>query len=327
MAARILQQQDFAVEAAVISFSPAHRRAVEAAQKAAAELSIPLAVLHCEELFDKAVVSAFCATYAAGRTPNPCVVCNPLVKFKVLADEADRRGIRYIASGHYARTELKNGVHHIAVAASAARDQSYMLYRLPPEIRGRLCLPVGEFEKPAVRHMAEDMGLSCADAPDSQEICFIPDGDHAAFIAARGVASLPGRFLSPEGRDLGPHGGVAHYTVGQRKGLGIALGQPVFVKEILAGGDIRLGYAGEEYAAGVVLQDIVTAGGAPLATGEEYLVKIRSAAAPSPCKVRVESGQTSLLFQLPLRAAAPGQHAVLYCDGLVMGGGAIHSSF
>ena len=159
---RILQEQGFAVEGLVIAFSPAHGAAVAAAQKSAQELGVPLAVLNCEPLFDKEVVEPFCQSYAAGETPNPCVVCNPMVKFRILAEEADRRGIRYIATGHYARVTERDGLYYIATPQSVARDQSSMLYRLGQDILERLCLPLGEFDKDEIREMARALHLSCA---------------------------------------------------------------------------------------------------------------------------------------------------------------------
>ncbi len=325
---RILQQQGFAVQAAVIRFSPAHDKAVLAAQTAAGELGVPLSVLHGEELFEEAVIQPFCQMYAAGRTPSPCILCNPCVKFHLLAQEADRLGIPFIASGHYARCEEREGIHHIAKAQSAARDQSYMLYRLPQKILSRLCLPLGEFEKTEIREMAAAFGLSSADTPDSQEICFIPDGNYPAYIAQKGVADKPGRFIGPEGQDLGPHRGVMHYTVGQRKGLGLALGKPVFVKEINPAGDVVLALAGGEYAAAVVIGRLHTTSGQPLQAGQRYDVKIRSAAKPVPCRVESTAENSArLVFETPQRAIAPGQHAVLYEGPFVMGGGEMQASF
>lgn len=327
VAIQLLRQQGFKVEAVVISFSPAHKAAIEAAVQVAGELRVPISVLRCEELFERTIIAPFCNAYANGRTPSPCVLCNPGVKFRILAEEADRRGIQYIASGHYARLVKRSGESLIAKAASAERDQSYMLYRLPKSIRSRLCLPVGEYTKPAIREMALLMGLSSADAPDSQEICFIPSGDYPAFIRQRGITGLQGEFISPDGERLGPHKGVLHYTVGQRKGLGIALGVPVFIRRIEANGDIHLATSGGEYSSGVRLTRIVTADDIPLEDGARYTVKIRSAATPVPGRVQVEGGRISLLFDTPQRAAAPGQHAVLYTDDLVIGGGEIEDMF
>ena len=316
---QILQQQAFAVQAAVIRFSPAHEGAVEAAQKAAGQLGVPLHVIDAQEEFDRLVVSPFCESYCRGETPNPCIRCNPALKFRLLAEEADRLGIDLIATGHYARVvQDEDGLYRIHRPESEARDQSYMLYRLEQDILKRLVLPLGEFEKDDIREMARESGLACADAPDSMEICFIPDGDYTGFIRARGLTDRSGRFIGPEGQDLGPHKGVASYTVGQRRGLGIALGEPVFVQRILENGDVQLGRAGQEFARRVRLRD--WAGPSEMPPARSYLARVPSAAKPAACRF---DGAEWLEFDEPVRAPAPGQSAVLYAGGAVLGGGII----
>lgn len=323
VAVRILQEQGFAVQGAVIRFSPAHDATVEAARQAADALGVELHVIDASELFEQQVVTPFCESYCEGRTPNPCILCNPGVKFRLLAEKADELGCPYIASGHYARVELcEDGLCRLCVPESAARDQTYMLYRLPQDILRRLVLPLGEFEKDDVREIARDIGLSCADAPDSMEICFIPDGDYSGFIRARGLTPKEGRFIGPDGEDLGPHAGVDHYTVGQRKGLGLAAGRPLFVKAILPGGDVQLAESGEEYSTRLTLSGIVTPDGKPLAGGD-YRVKIRSAAKAAPCQF---DGNHTVTFPEPVRAPAPGQSAVFYRGGFVFGGGFIDTA-
>lgn len=320
VAVQILQQQGFAVTGAVIRFSPAHEAAVEAAKATAKQLGVECIVLDVQELFEKEVVGPFCASYCGGETPNPCVLCNPACKFSALLAAADRLGIQYIATGHYAKVETcEDGVCRIAQANSAARDQSYMLSRLGQEVLSRLTLPLGYFEKDDVREMARAMGLACADAPDSMEICFIPDGDYPAYIAAHGGVSKAGHFISPDGTDLGPHQGVLHYTVGQRKGLGLALGKPAFVSEIKENGDIQLAWAGDEYFSAFTVREVVTPDGKPLPAGE-YQVKVRSAAKPTPCSY---DGAGRVAFPEPVRAPAPGQSAVFYAGEYVMGSGFI----
>ena len=327
VAVRILQEQGFAVQGAVIRFSPAHDAAVEAAKDAGAALGVPMHVIDAAEAFEREVVTPFCESYCAGRTPNPCILCNPAVKFRLLAQKADELGCPSIATGHYARVVLcDDGQCRLCTAESAARDQSYMLYRLGQDILQRLVLPLGEFEKDDVRDIARDIGLACAEAPDSMEICFIPDGDYAAFIRARGHQPQSGRFLGPDGEDLGPHAGVDRYTVGQRKGLGIAAGRPLFVKSILPNGDIQLAESGGEYAARLTVTGVVTPDGAPLAAGD-YRVKVRSAAAPAPCRVQpLADGLWEAAFPEPVRAPAPGQSAVFYRGGFVFGGGFIETA-
>jgi len=320
VAVRLLTEAGYQVEAAVIRFSPCHEGAVAAARRAADQLGVPLHVVEAGQAFEKLVVAPFCESYCRGETPNPCILCNPAVKFASLLAKADETGCGYIATGHYARVKLcPDGFWRAAQAGSGARDQSYMLYRLGQEVLSRLLLPLGEYEKPAVRQKARALGLASADAPDSMEICFIPDGDYPAFIESRGYAARPGRFIAPDGRDLGPHKGVWHYTVGQRKGLGLSLGRPAFVKQITPGGDVILGWAGEEFFSSVRLREVC----GPCLPAGEYRVKIRSAAAPAPC---LFDGRDTLTFLQPVRAPAPGQSAVLYRGEEVWGGGFIQSA-
>ena len=319
----ILQSQGFAVEAAVIRFSPEHDAAVQAAQRAAQQLGVNLSVVEAGDLFEQAVVQPFCREYCTGRTPNPCIQCNPLVKFRLLAEVADQLGIHLIATGHYARVEQdEDGIWRIHTAESKNRDQSYMLHRLGQDILSRLVLPLGDFEKDDIREIARDLGLSAADAPDSMEICFIPDGDRAAFIQNHGFESKAGRFIGPDGQDLGPHKGVLNYTVGQRKRLGVAVGQPLFVQSIRPDGNIQLAVSGGEFFTRLILGDIATASGQPLPAGN-YLVKVRSAAQAVPCTF---DGVDTITFPEPVRAPAPGQSAVFYCGDSVLGGGLIQSA-
>lgn len=317
---QLLLGQGYRVQAAVIRFSPAHEGAVTAARAAAKQLNVPLHVIEGGELFDELVALPFCRSYCRGETPNPCVICNPGVKFRLLAQTANALGIRLLATGHYARVlRDADGAYRVYAAASAARDQSYMLYRLGQDILCRLLLPLGGLEKEQIRKMARQKGLACADAPDSMELCFVPNGDYAGYIERRGFACPAGHFIAPDGRDLGPHKGIAHYTVGQRRGLGVALGQPVFVQRILPGGDIRLAWAGGEKAGRLLLREVCTPTGAPLPAGE-YTARIRSTAKPAECRYDGAGGVT---FAQPVRAAAPGQSVVLYQNGAVMGGGFI----
>ncbi|MDD4851531.1 MAG: tRNA 2-thiouridine(34) synthase MnmA [Gemmiger sp.] len=321
----LLRGQGYEVLGAVIRFSPAHDKAVAEAKTAAAQLGVPLTVIDAGADFERYVVGPFCQSYCAGRTPNPCILCNPHVKFRALVQKANELGCSHIATGHYARVkQCSDGVYRVTLPQSAARDQTYMLYGLGQDVLSRLLLPLGEYEKDRIRGIARREGLSCADSPDSMEICFIPSGDYSAFIADRGMHALTGRFIGPDGADLGPHKGVEHYTIGQRKGLGLALGQPAFVREITPAGDVKLGWAGEEFFSRVVLTGLATPDGLPLPQGE-YLVKIRSAAKPAPAHWDGQGDGGVLTFDPAVRAPAPGQSAVFYRDGFVYGGGIIES--
>ena len=320
----LLKKQGFEVYGAVINFNDHSDSAITDAHKVCAHLDIAICVIDARENFEKNVVQPFCQNYISGRTPNPCVVCNPLVKLKSLCDKADEMGIFYIATGHYAQIIEKDGLFYVKKATNNAKDQSYMLYRLPQDILKRLVLPLGQYEKPEIRNMAQELSLFNADKPDSQEICFIPDGNHGAFIEARGYKIKKGFFISPEGKKLSQHKGIHNYTIGQRKGLNIALGKPAFVKEICENGNILLGYAGEEFFNKVVLSQPVYTEDRCFEKGEEFVVKIRSAAKGDTAIVE-ESDKEKIVLSFPaaVRAAAKGQSVVIYKDEIVMGGGFI----
>lgn len=320
----LLKQRGFEVFGAVINFNDHSESAIEDAHRVCKHLNIPICVIDARDSFEKNVVEPFCKNYISGKTPNPCVVCNPLVKLKSLCDKADEMGIFYVATGHYAQIVEENGIFYVKKASNPAKDQSYMLYRLPQNILKRLVLPLGQYEKPEIRAMAQELSLFNADKPDSQEICFIPDGNHGKFIEDRGYKIKKGFFISPEGKKLTQHKGIHNYTIGQRKGLNIALGKPAFVKEICENGNILLGYAGEEFFDGVTLENPVYTDGNPFAAGDEFTVKIRSAAKGDTAVVEHSTHDKIILhFPAPVRAAAKGQSVVIYKDNIVVGGGFI----
>lgn len=323
----LLQKQGLEVEGVVIRFSPSSDEAVEDARKVCEKLGIKLHVADAQEAFKKYVIAPFCENYVNGMTPNPCIVCNPNVKFAALIAKADELGIGYIATGHYAQVEKANDFYYVKKAVSAAKDQSYMLYRLGQDVLSRLLLPIGSYEKPDIRTMAGDIGLFNADKPDSQEICFIPDGNHGRFIENLGYKTKYGWFISPEGKKIKKHNGVHNYTVGQRKHLGIALGKPAFVKEIQENGNILLGYAGDEFFTSVELSSPVYTEGRPLNDGDVFTVKIRSAAKGDQAKVTYSDNEKVVLeFPQPVRAAAKGQSVVIYNNDYVVGGGFIRKA-
>ena len=293
------------------------------AQRAADELGIPLYIAHRREAFEREVCAYFADAFRRARTPNPCVVCNPRVKFRALIDYADELGAPYIATGHYARTGRDAQGRALLLRAGAAKDQSYMLCRLPRDWVARCVFPLGESAgKDEVRGDARAIGLSAADKPDSMDVCFIPDGDTQGWLERHGAACPPGNFVDEQGNVLGRHKGIHCYTVGQRKGLGIAAGRPLFVKEILPNGDIRLAESGGEYASRLTVTGVVTPDAQPLAEGA-YRVKVRSAAKAVPCEVTRTDAGLSVAFPDPVRAPAPGQSAVFYRGGFVFGGGFI----
>ena len=322
----LLKKQGLEVEGVVIRFSPESDEAVTDAQKVCDKLGITLHVADAQADFKKYVVTPFCENYVSGKTPNPCIVCNPHVKFATLIKTADELGIGYIATGHYAQVEKVGETYFVKKAVSVAKDQSYMLYRLPQEILSRLILPIGSFEKPEIREMAGELELFNADKPDSQEICFIPDGDYGTFIKNLGYKTKYGWLIAPDGKRIRRHEGVHNFTIGQRKGLGVALGKPAFVKEITEKGDVLLGFAGDEFFSGVELSGAVYTNGY-LDKDTVYTVKIRSASKGDEAKaVYCDDEKIVLEFVTPVRAAARGQSVVIYTDNYVVGGGFIEKA-
>ncbi len=332
VAVHLLRQQGYEVEGITLEFSPIHKAAVATAKIIAQQLGIVLHVVECHKEFEENVILPFCREYQAGRTPNPCIFCNPSTKFGIICRKAKEMGFDFIATGHYANVEhLPDGTTLLKKSSCLERDQSYMLYRLTQEQLSMLLLPLEGLEKTQVRQIAHEIGLASADAPDSQEICWLPNGDYAEFIEEKLGKSKPGDFISPDGIVCGTHKGILHYTVGQRKRLGISLGYPVFIKEIdVATNRIYLARTGEEYADGVLLKDCVIQPNPLLIPQQQEtakaLVKVRSRACDAPATITLlPNAQARVIFDTPQRAPAPGQSCVIYNGTTVIGGGYIDS--
>ena len=286
----------------------------------AERLGIPFETADIRAELEREVCAPFAADYRAGRTPLPCARCNPAVKFPALFALAGRIGARYVSTGHYARVE--NGVLKKGMPAN---DQSYMLARLTREQLQKVIFPLGDYEKAQVRALARDFGIPVADKPDSMEICFIPDGDYAAFIAARGLPDKPGRFIGPAGEDLGPHLGVSHYTVGQRRGLGISHGERLYVCRIdPERNEVVLGEEKDLYRSEAAVSDVNWISGETPREPVRCAVKIRYRAREQAATVYPEeNGRGRIVFDAPQRAVTPGQAAVFYDGDTVLGGGTI----
>ena len=274
--------------------------AVDDARRVADRLEIPYYVMNFKQEFKKNVMDYFTAEYLKGRTPNPCIACNRYVKWEALLDRSLAIGADYIATGHYARVEqLPNGRYAIKNSVTAEKDQTYALYNLTQAQLSRTLMPVGDYHKDEIRQIAEEIGLMVAHKKDSMEICFIPDD--------------------------GRHKGITHYTVGQRKGLGIALGYPVFVTEIRPEtNEVVLG-SNEDVFTTELYADHVNFMSIPDIEGEVKLkAKIRYSHSGSMCKVtRTGEDQIHCVFEEPVRAVTPGQAVVLYDGDYVAGGGII----
>lgn len=302
--------------------------AVEDARRVAERLGIPYYVMNFKREFKENVMDYFTAEYLKGRTPNPCIACNRYVKWEALLKRSLEIGADYIATGHYARIEqLSNGRFAIKNSVTAAKDQTYALYNLTQDQLAHTLMPVGAYEKDEIRRIAEDVGLMVAHKKDSQEICFIPDDDYAGFIDRECKGKVPpaGNFISADGEILGKHKGITHYTVGQRKGLGIALGHPVFVTEIRPDtNEVVLG-ENEDVFTNELYADHLNFMSIPDIPEEKMLMaKIRYSHAGSMCRViRTGADEVRCEFLEPVRAVTPGQAVVFYDGDYVAGGGII----
>ncbi|MBR3786343.1 MAG: tRNA 2-thiouridine(34) synthase MnmA [Firmicutes bacterium] len=301
-----------------------------AAEDLAKRLEIPFIAKDVSDDFARIVIDNFCQEYSCGRTPNPCTLCNPTVKFKQLIDVANEVGAYYIATGHYAKIREIEGAFYVEKGSNEKKDQSYMLYRLGQDVLSRLLFPLGEIQdKEVTRQMAREAQLPNADNADSQEICFIDDRieNHGEFIKRRGFAPKMGNFVDAEGNILGKHKGLVNYTIGQRKGLGIALGKPAFVTKMDAEtGDVVLGDNADLFKTEVYSRDNFFVKDSAVALAEDItvLAKIRYAAKPSKAVLKQqEDGRLLAVFEEPQRAATPGQSIVFYQNDVVIGGGII----
>ena len=301
--------------------------AVAAARQVAAQLDIPFYVRDYREAFRRAVVDYFLADYANGRTPSPCVVCNEQIRFGLLLDEALGLGATHLATGHYARiNRTAGGEWQLLRGVDPVKDQSYVLHRLTQAHLARVLFPLGDHTKRDVRHMAAQRGLAVSDRPDSQDLCFVGDGDYRAFIARHRPETLQaGPILDTAGRQIGQHRGLAYYTIGQRKGLGISSRQPLYVvrldvarNAVVVGGAAELGR--DDLTAGQVNW---IAGRAP-ATPVRVTARIRYKAADAPAVLTaLDDCRIRLRLDRPLRDITPGQAAVCYAGEVVLGGGFI----
>ena len=305
--------------------------AVRDARAVAERLDIPYYVFQMREEFERHVIAQFAAAYAAGRTPNPCVACNEHIKFRALLEKARRLGADALATGHYARLAPgPDGSGRLLRGADPRKDQSYVLYPLRREDLGYLRFPTGGMDKAAVRQEARRWGLAVADKPDSQEICFTDAEGYAGVVARREPGAVrPGPMVDAGGRVLGQHRGLAHYTVGQRRGLGLSGPEPWFVAEIDAGRNtLILGRADELYACGCTVVRPNWLVPDPPAPGTRLTARVRSGPSEHAAVV-VSTGPEAfeLEFPEPVRAVTPGQACVLYRGEEVQGGGEIQTVY
>ncbi len=305
--------------------------AVDDARRVANRLGIPFYVMNFKDEFREKVIDYFTSEYIRGRTPNPCIACNRYIKFESLLNKAVAMGIDYVATGHYARIVYneETGRYNLKKSVSERKDQTYALYNLTQDQLKRILMPIGEFDKETVRAKARELGLPVASKPDSQEICFVDDNDYGRFICENtDYEDVPGYFIDTKGNILGRHRGIIHYTIGQRKGLGIALGKPMFVVEIdVKNNRVILGDESEVFMRGLVADDLNFISIESLEGPMRVKAKIRYTAREADAVVYPEeNGMVRVIFDSPQRAITPGQSVVFYDGDVVVGGGVIQKA-
>ncbi|HOQ07821.1 MAG TPA: tRNA 2-thiouridine(34) synthase MnmA [Clostridiales bacterium] len=306
--------------------------AVDDARRVANRLGINYYVLNFKDVFQQKVIDYFTNEYLAGRTPNPCIACNRFVKFEALLTKAVSMGMDYIATGHYARTTFdeKTGRYLLKKSVTTEKDQTYVLYTMTQYQLERTLFPIGGFRKDQVRAMAREYGLPVASKPDSQEICFVEDNDYGRFITENTDTEIkPGYFVDRQGKILGMHRGIIHYTIGQRKGLGVSFGKPMYVAEIRPEDNtVVLGDADEVFSAGLVAAEPNYISIDELKDEMRVTAKIRYSAKEAPAVIRpLDRNRVEVVFDEPQRAITPGQAVVFYDGDTVVGGAVIERSF
>lgn len=304
--------------------------AVDDARRVAQSIGIPYYVMNFKKDFKESVIDYFIDEYKKGRTPNPCIACNRYVKWESLLKRSKEIGADFIATGHYARVEKHPETGRFAIRQSVTekKDQTYALYNLTQEQLGSTLMPVGEYTKDEIRAIAEKIGLYVANKPDSQEICFIPDDNYGGFIEKEtGRKFRQGNFVDVEGNVLGKHKGIVHYTVGQRKGLGIAFGKPMYVLEIKPETNEVVLANNEDLFQTKLYAKNVNFMALPNFDNKKLMAKIRYSHKKAPCTVRmIDEDTLECVFDEPQRAITPGQAVVFYDGEYVAGGGTIYSS-
>ena len=341
VAAAMLLEQGYAVEGATmqiwrdltdeterITNGCCSLSAVDDARAVCSALGIRYHVFNFKEIFERSVVRPFVQEYVRGRTPNPCILCNRIVKFEAFLNRALALEFDYIATGHYGLIRRDNDTGRYLLCRSVAdrKDQTYALYNLTQRQLAHLLLPVGALDKPQVRGYAKAHGLPVFDKPDSQEICFVRDNDYAAFIEREGYPAVPGDFVDTAGRVIGRHRGIYHYTIGQRKHLGMTFGKPMFVTAIdPTTNRVTLGENQETFQQTLYADDLNWIAFETLPPqGVRCMAKIRYNGPAQAATVYPDgSDSVRVVFEQPARAVTPGQSAVFYDGDVVLGGGII----
>jgi len=293
------------------------------ARRVCQRLGIPHYIFAAQRQFQEFVVDYFCREYARGRTPYPCIPCNRELKFGFLLRRALQLRADYLATGHYARVVAGKDGYRLLKGVDGARDQGYALYSLGQETLARVLMPLGWLTKERVRHLAEQAAFPNASRPDSQEVCFVPPGKYRDFLASR-LGNSPGEIVDRRGEALGKHQGIAYFTVGQRKGLGISGQRPLYVLRIEAETDrLVVGHEEELYSDGLLASQVSYVSSRVPSVGSRVTAKIRYRSPEVEAVLYPEDGTASLRFLRPQRAVTPGQTVVFYRGHEILGGGVI----
>ncbi len=301
--------------------------AINDAKNVADKLDIPFYVLNFRNEFNEKIINYFIDEYFKGHTPNPCTVCNRLIKWEALLERCKELGADYVATGHYAGiAKLPNGRYTIKNSATVAKDQTYALYGLTQEQLAHTIMPLGDYVKDEIREIARKAELPVAAKPDSMDICFVPDGDYAKFIYEHsGKTSTPGNFVDMEGNIIGTHKGLIHYTIGQRKGLNLSMGHPVFVVELRPDtNEVVIGENDDIFNRTLYANKLNFMSIEKLEGQMKVTAKIRYNHKGAPCTIEMAGEDlVKCTFDEPQRAMTPGQAVVFYENDYVVGGGTI----
>ncbi|MGG7164385.1 tRNA 2-thiouridine(34) synthase MnmA [Clostridium ihumii] len=338
VAAYLLKEQGYDVIGIMMKLSPddpeyaeneggcCSLSAVLDARRVADKLDIPFYVMNFKAPFQNYVIDNFIDEYFNGRTPNPCIMCNKHIKFEELLRKAIAIGADYVATGHYATVEEIDGRYLLRKSEDDKKDQTYALYNLTQEQLKHVLMPCGKYSKPEIREIAEKIGLEVFRKKDSQEICFIPDNNHGKFLEKKsGRKVKPGNFVDKDGNVLGKHKGIVYYTIGQRKGLGIALGKPMFVTDIIPDkNQVVLGNEEDIFKNTLIAKDVNLIPFDKVEGEIEVTAKVRYSARPAKAKLtQVGENKIKLVFEENQRAITKGQSVVFYKGNYVVGGGII----
>lgn len=330
VSAYLLKEQGYEVIGVHLLMEERNRDAqsITDAKRVADDLGIEFKLIDFTKEFKQQVIDYFVESYKQGKTPNPCIMCNRLIKFEALLEKAREMGAEYIATGHYAKiVQLDNGQYSVTEAASRSKDQTYALYRLTQDQLAHILMPIGDYEKAEARKIAQKAGLHIAKKSESQDICFVDDDDYAGYIQRALGDEVPqaGNFVNSQGDVLGEHKGITHYTVGQRRGLNLAMGTPVYVTKIdPAKNLVVVGENNELFVETLMADDLNFVGEAEAFSGKKrFLAKVRYSDSGTYCMASIADGKLLCEFEEPVKAITPGQSVVLYTDDYIALGGVI----